>query len=54
LADQLVLHVQALHTYEVPEIVVTPIIGANAEYLAWATGGPDESQGPEVGRAEGA
>jgi periplasmic divalent cation tolerance protein len=45
LADQLVLHVRALHTYEVPEIVVTPIIGASPEYLAWATGGPDEPQG---------
>lgn len=25
LADQLVLHVRALHTYDVPEIIVTPI-----------------------------
>lgn len=43
LADQLVLHVRALHTYEVPEIVVAPIISASQEYLAWATGGAYES-----------
>jgi periplasmic divalent cation tolerance protein len=53
LADQLVLHVQALHTYEVPEIVVTPIISANADYLAWATSGTEEPTSPGVGRTEG-
>ncbi|MEV0949682.1 divalent-cation tolerance protein CutA [Promicromonospora sp. NPDC050249] len=53
LAEQLVRHVQALHTYEVPEIVVTPIISASPEYLAWAMSGSDETTSPEVGRAEG-
>ncbi|WP_125776460.1 divalent-cation tolerance protein CutA [Antribacter gilvus] len=41
LAEALVLHLRALHTYDVPEIVVTPIVGGNAEYLAWAAGEVD-------------
>ncbi|WP_211341591.1 divalent-cation tolerance protein CutA [Myceligenerans xiligouense] len=42
LVDHLVLHVRALHTCDVPEIIVTPIVGAGIEYAAWATGGHDE------------
>jgi periplasmic divalent cation tolerance protein len=42
LADHLMLHVRALHTCDVPEIIATPITGASPEYLAWATGGYDE------------
>jgi periplasmic divalent cation tolerance protein len=28
-------HLKAAHTYDVPEIVATPIEGGSAEYLAW-------------------
>lgn len=52
LADQLALHVRALHTHEVPEIVVTPIIGASPEYLVRATSGSGDPTGPVVGRPE--
>lgn len=33
--DQLVTHVRSVHPYEVPEVVVTPIIGGNPDYLRW-------------------
>jgi periplasmic divalent cation tolerance protein len=46
LAEQLVLHIRALHTYDLPEIVVTPIIGGSPEYLAWAGGGTSVTTGP--------
>ena len=28
-------HIKANHSYDVPEIVVTPILGGNAFYLEW-------------------
>ncbi|QFU94686.1 divalent-cation tolerance protein CutA [Amycolatopsis sp. YIM 10] len=28
-------HIKANHTYDVPEIIATPINGGSAEYLAW-------------------
>lgn len=28
-------HIAAHHSYDVPEIIATPIIGGSAEYLAW-------------------
>jgi periplasmic divalent cation tolerance protein len=31
----LVDHVRSAHTYEVPEIIVTPITGGNPAYLTW-------------------
>lgn len=31
LTDQLTVN----HTYDVPEIIATPIVGGSAEYLAW-------------------
>ena len=31
----LVEHIKAAHSYDVPEIVATPITGGSAEYLAW-------------------
>ncbi|TDC52154.1 divalent-cation tolerance protein CutA [Jiangella ureilytica] len=34
-ADALVAHVRERHPYDLPEIVVTPVIGGSAEYLAW-------------------
>lgn len=42
LADHLVLHVRALHTYEVPEIVVTPVGGVGSESLGSVTSGHDQ------------
>jgi periplasmic divalent cation tolerance protein len=36
-ADELVLHIKAHHTYDVPEVVVTPVIGGNDDYLAWVS-----------------
>jgi periplasmic divalent cation tolerance protein len=34
-ADALVAHVRAEHPYEVPEVLVTPVSGGDAAYLAW-------------------
>jgi len=35
--DALIAHIQANHSYDVPEIVATPIIGGNPAYLEWVT-----------------
>jgi periplasmic divalent cation tolerance protein len=35
---ELTEYVKAHHTYDVPEIVATPIEGGSAEYLAWLVG----------------
>ncbi|MBV9314369.1 MAG: divalent-cation tolerance protein CutA [Pseudonocardia sp.] len=32
---ELVDHIKANHSYDVPEIVATPITGGSAEYLKW-------------------
>ncbi|WP_199433075.1 divalent-cation tolerance protein CutA [Qaidamihabitans albus] len=34
-AGALVEHLTAQHTYDVPEVIVTPITGGHAEYLSW-------------------
>jgi periplasmic divalent cation tolerance protein len=34
-ADALVNHIRAHHTYDVPEIITTPITGGNPAYLTW-------------------
>jgi periplasmic divalent cation tolerance protein len=34
-------HIKANHTYDLPEIVYTPITGGSAEYLSWVV---DESR----------
>lgn len=34
-SDELVDHIKQHHTYDVPEIIVTPVTGGNPEYLAW-------------------
>jgi len=31
----LTAHISANHSYDVPEIIATPIIGGSAEYLSW-------------------
>jgi periplasmic divalent cation tolerance protein len=30
-------HIRANHAYDVPEIIVTPVVGGNPAYLAWVT-----------------
>lgn len=34
-ADGLVARITALHPYEVPAIVILPVVGGNAAYLEW-------------------
>ncbi|NJC68421.1 divalent-cation tolerance protein CutA [Planosporangium thailandense] len=34
-ADALIEHIQALHSYHVPEIISTPITAGNPAYLDW-------------------
>ncbi|MBS1241760.1 MAG: cutA [Gemmatimonadetes bacterium] len=34
-APALVARIRALHSYEVPEILVTPVVAGAPEYLAW-------------------
>ena len=46
----LTARIEALHPYEVPEIVAVPLDGGSERYLAWlgqtvATGGPDPESG---------
>ena len=36
-ADELVAHIKAHHTYDVPEVIVTPVLGGNDDYLAWVS-----------------
>ena len=33
--DALLAHLREQHTYDVPEIIATPIIGGNPAYLSW-------------------
>jgi periplasmic divalent cation tolerance protein len=33
--DALIKHIKAHHTYDVPEIIVTSIVGGNDAYLSW-------------------
>jgi periplasmic divalent cation tolerance protein len=35
-------HIKAHHSYDVPEIIATPITGGSAEYLSWLV---DETRG---------
>ncbi|MFJ5992525.1 divalent-cation tolerance protein CutA [Lentzea sp. NPDC092896] len=35
--DDLVAHIKTHHTYDVPEVVVTPVTGGNDDYLAWVS-----------------
>ena len=35
--DDLVAHIKAHHTYDVPEVVVTPVTGGNDDYLVWVS-----------------
>lgn len=33
--DRLVAHIREHHSYDVPEVIATPIIGGNPGYLSW-------------------
>lgn len=33
--DALIEYVQSHHSYDVPEIIATPVVGGSAEYLSW-------------------
>lgn len=35
LFEEIKLQIEALHSYDVPEIIMTPIIDANENYLNW-------------------
>ena len=35
LVNKVIKKVKSLHSYEVPEIIVLPIIGGNKQYLDW-------------------
>ena len=35
LAEKLTEHIRSAHSYDTPEVIVTPIIGGNPAYLAW-------------------
>lgn len=35
LADRLTEHLRAAHSYDTPEVIVTPITGGNPAYLEW-------------------
>ncbi|HEX6445593.1 MAG TPA: divalent-cation tolerance protein CutA [Streptosporangiales bacterium] len=35
--DELVEQLRSAHPYDVPEIVATPVVGGNADYLHWIT-----------------
>lgn len=50
LAGELSSLVRGLHTYEVPELVVTPILGGDSDYLEWIdTETVDEGAGADDG-----
>ena len=33
--EAVIAHIKAHHDYDVPEIIVTPIVAGNPEYLSW-------------------
>ncbi|TQM84731.1 periplasmic divalent cation tolerance protein [Saccharothrix saharensis] len=35
--DELTEFVEARHSYDVPEVLALPVLGGNADYLAWVT-----------------
>ncbi|MPZ66879.1 MAG: divalent cation tolerance protein CutA [Pseudonocardiaceae bacterium] len=40
--DRLIAHIRENHSYDVPEVIATPIIGGNPGYLSWLD---DETSG---------
>jgi len=47
LAERLTEHLVREHSYEVPEVVVTPLIGGNPEYLRWIRDETADGTAPE-------
>jgi periplasmic divalent cation tolerance protein len=43
-AGELVDHLRAEHPYDVPEVVVTPVVGGNPDYAAWVVRETDPDQ----------
>ncbi|MFC7340933.1 divalent-cation tolerance protein CutA [Saccharopolyspora griseoalba] len=41
-SEALIAHIRAHHDYDVPEVIVTPIVGGNPDYLSWV----DAETGP--------
>jgi periplasmic divalent cation tolerance protein len=35
LAERLTAHLKSVHSYDTPEVIVTPILGGNPAYLDW-------------------
>jgi periplasmic divalent cation tolerance protein len=50
LADALTQKIQREHSYAVPEVVITPILGGNPEYLGWVV---DETRSPSAEAPDG-
>jgi len=50
-ADRLVDHLRETHPYEVPEVVVTPVLGGNPDYAAWVVAETDPDQAAPGGGA---
>jgi len=49
--EELSARIRAIHPYDLPEIIVLPIIGGDDRYLAWiseALRGPSASGGPKT------
>jgi periplasmic divalent cation tolerance protein len=36
--DDLVRRVQAIHSYDLPEIIALPVVGGSQDYLRWIDG----------------
>jgi len=45
LLDEIIKEVKANHPYKVPEIIATPIIGGNPDYIKWVL---DSTKEPEI------
>lgn len=48
-ADRATAEIARVHSYDTPEIIVTPIVGGAPSYLAWIdaeVGGPPDEGGP--------
>src|SRR4051812_13400515 len=42
-----------LHPYELPELIVVPVVGGSEEYLRWVRAETRESEGPTADRLRG-
>jgi len=44
LINEIVEHIKSIHPYQVPEIIVLPIIGGYEKYLKWVRGSTKEAK----------